>query len=106
MGTEFWEVVCDEHGSGGSGESCVDSDAHFGRINVFYHEAPGGTYVPRVVLFDLELGVIGDVARSRRRSVYFSTRKTSRTICAEKKLGQRPLQKRLSAHSSDSLPVL
>jgi hypothetical protein len=26
---------------------------------VFYHEASGGTYMPRAVLFDLELGVIG-----------------------------------------------
>jgi tubulin beta len=26
---------------------------------VFYHEASGGTYMPRAVLFDLELCVIG-----------------------------------------------
>ena len=35
MGTKFWEVVCDEHGIGGSGEYSGDSDAHLGRINVF-----------------------------------------------------------------------
>jgi hypothetical protein len=39
MGTKFWEVVCDEHGIGGSGEYCCDNDAHFGRINALYHEA-------------------------------------------------------------------
>jgi hypothetical protein len=55
------EVVCDEHGIGGSGEYCGDNDAHLDRINVFYHEAMGGMYVPRAVLFDLEPGVIGAV---------------------------------------------
>jgi hypothetical protein len=44
MGTEFWEVVCDEHGIGGSGENCGDNDAHLDRINVFSHEALGGKY--------------------------------------------------------------
>jgi hypothetical protein len=39
--------------------------AHLGRIIVFYHEASGGKYVPRAVLFDLEPGVIGAVTLSR-----------------------------------------
>jgi hypothetical protein len=30
--------VCDEHGIGGSGEQCGESDSHLGRINVFCHE--------------------------------------------------------------------
>jgi tubulin beta len=59
MGTMIREVVCDEHGIGGSGEYCGDNDAHLGRINVLYHEALGGKYAPRAVLFDLEPGVIG-----------------------------------------------
>jgi hypothetical protein len=42
MGTRFWEVVCDEHGIGGSGEYCGDIDAHLGRVNAFYHRAFGG----------------------------------------------------------------
>jgi tubulin beta len=58
MGTTFLGVVCDENGIGGSGGYC--------RINVFYHEALGGKYVPRAVLFDLEPGVIGAVTLSRR----------------------------------------
>jgi tubulin beta len=49
---------CDEHGYGGDGEYCGGNDAFLGRINSFYHEAPGGKYVPRAVLFNLELGVI------------------------------------------------
>jgi tubulin beta len=39
------------HGFGGDGEYCGDNDAQFDRINVFYHKASGGTYVPHTVLF-------------------------------------------------------
>jgi tubulin beta len=66
MGTKFWKVLCDEHGIGGSGEYCGDNDAHLGRVNVIYHEALGGKYVPCEVLFDLEPGLIGAVTLSRR----------------------------------------
>jgi tubulin beta len=76
MGTEFWEVVCDEHGIGGSGEYCGDNDAHLGRISLFYHGALGGKYVPRSVFFDLGPIVIGAVALSRR-SADSSARATS-----------------------------
>jgi tubulin beta len=76
MGAKFWEVVCDEHGIGGSGEYCGDIDAHLGRINVFYHEALGGKYVPCAVLFGLEPGMIGAVTISRR-SAGSSARATS-----------------------------
>jgi tubulin beta len=50
------EVVCDEHGIGGSGAYSGKEDAHLGFINVFYHGAWGGKYVPCAVLFDLEPG--------------------------------------------------
>ena len=49
----FLEVVCDEQG---------DNDAQLGRINVFYHEASGGKYVPRTVFF--EPGMVGAVRAS------------------------------------------
>jgi tubulin beta len=39
MCKKFWEVVCDEHGIGGSGKYCGDNDAHLNRINALYHEA-------------------------------------------------------------------
>jgi hypothetical protein len=32
MGTKILEVVCDEHGIGGSGEYFSDNDAHLDRI--------------------------------------------------------------------------
>jgi hypothetical protein len=37
MSNRFWEVVCDEHGSGGSGEYCGENDAYLGCINEFNH---------------------------------------------------------------------
>ena len=75
MGTKFWDVVCDEHGIGSSGEFCGDNHAHLDRINVFYYKALGGNYVPRAVLFDLEPGVVGAFTLSRR-SASSSARKT------------------------------
>jgi tubulin beta len=76
MGTKFGQVLCDEHGIGGSAQYCGDSDAHLGRIKVFYQQALGGKYVPCAVLFDLEPGVIGAVTPSRRLASS-SARKTS-----------------------------
>jgi tubulin beta len=56
MGTKFLEVVCDEQGISGGVEYCGDNDAQLGRINVLYHDALGGKYMPRAVIFDLEPG--------------------------------------------------
>jgi hypothetical protein len=39
ISTKFWEVVCDEHGTGSNGEYYGDNDAHLDCINVLYHEA-------------------------------------------------------------------
>jgi tubulin beta len=57
-------VLCDKNGIDGDGEYCVDNDAQLDRVNVFYHEASGGKYVPRAVFFDLEPGVIGALRAS------------------------------------------
>jgi tubulin beta len=63
MGTEFQEVLCDEHGIGGGGKYCGGNHAQLGRMNVFYYEASGGKYVPCAMFFDLESDVI-DAARA------------------------------------------
>ena len=52
-------MLCDESGFGGDGEYSGDNDAQFDLINVFYHWASGGLYVPRADLFNLKPGVIG-----------------------------------------------
>ena len=85
------EVVCDEHGFGGSGEYCGNNDAHLDRINVFYHEASGGKYVPHAVLFDLEPGVTGAVSLSRFSATTLQPGKPCE-LYARVKLGQRPQQ--------------
>jgi tubulin beta len=54
-------MVCGEYGIRGDGEYCGENDAQLGHINVFDHEASGGKYVPRAVLFDFEPGVIDGV---------------------------------------------
>jgi tubulin beta len=61
VSAKFCGVVCDEHGTGCSGEYCGDNDAKLGRINVFYHEILGGKYLPRAVLFVFEPGAMGTV---------------------------------------------
>ena len=66
MGTKLKVVLCDEHSIGGSGEYFGDNNAHLDIINVFHHEASGGKYLPRAVLFDLEPGVIGSVRACSR----------------------------------------
>jgi tubulin beta len=70
--------LCDENGIGGCGEYFGDNYAHLGRINVFYHEALGGKYVPRAVLFDFEPGVIGAVSLSQTDPSAPATRRTIR----------------------------
>jgi hypothetical protein len=44
MGKKSWEMMCDEHGIGSSGEYCGDNDAHLDRVNALYQEALGGKY--------------------------------------------------------------
>ena len=59
-------MLCDENGIGDDGEYFSDNDAQLDRccINVFYHEASVGKYVPCAVFFDLEPGVIYSVRAS------------------------------------------
>ena len=68
MGTEFLEVLCDEHGIGGDGEYFGDNDGQLDRINVLCHEVSGSKYVQRAKKFDLEPGVIDAVRASRSAS--------------------------------------
>jgi tubulin beta len=49
---------------GGDGEYYGGNNAQLDRINVFYHEASGGKYVPRTVFSYLEPGAIEAVRAS------------------------------------------
>jgi len=58
VGNKFWEVVSEEHGIDGSGMYKGDQDLQLERVNVYFNEVPGGKYVPRAVLVDLEPGTM------------------------------------------------
>ena len=45
IGAKFWEVVCDEHGVDPTGTYHGDSDLQLERINVYFNEATGGTFL-------------------------------------------------------------
>ena len=47
---QFWEIISDEHGIDATGSYQGTSDLQLERINVYYNEASGGKYVPRVSL--------------------------------------------------------
>merc|ERR1712133_131828 len=48
IGAKFWEIISDEHGIDPSGSYGGSSDLQLERINVYYNEATGGKYVPRL----------------------------------------------------------
>ena len=50
IGAKFWEIISDEHGIDPTGSYGGTSDLQLERINVYYNEATGGKYVPRVSL--------------------------------------------------------
>ncbi|XP_046608892.1 tubulin beta-1 chain-like [Neodiprion virginianus] len=54
IGTKFWEVIADEHGINSEGKYHGESDLQQERINVFFTEAQGERFVPRVILADLD----------------------------------------------------
>jgi tubulin beta len=95
----FKEMLCDEHGVGGSGEYFGIYDAHLDITNVFYHLASGGKYVSRAAIFDLEPGVI-DAARASLLGCLF------RPGNLVGKTGPKTTTKELSTNSSEPLPAV
>ncbi|CAF0949819.1 unnamed protein product [Didymodactylos carnosus] len=70
IGRKFWEVACDEHGIAPNGLFHGESDLQLERINVYFTEAMGGRYVPRVIATDLEAGSIDTLRRSPFGQIY------------------------------------
>jgi tubulin beta len=90
-------VLCNEH-IGGEGEYCGGNDAQLERIDVFYHEASGGKYVPRAVFFDLGPCVI-DALRASPLGELFRLR---HLVCQTRgQNGPKATTERLSTNSSD-----
>ena len=92
-------MLCDEHGIGGCDEYFGENDAHLDIINVFYHEASGGKYVPRAVLFDLEPGVIDAVRASSLGCLFRPGNLVGKT-------GPKTTTKELSTNSSEPPPAV
>ena len=55
IGAKFWEIISDEHGIDPTGSYSGTSDLQLERINVYYNEATGGKYVPRVSQIEMSL---------------------------------------------------
>ncbi|XP_026755801.2 tubulin beta chain-like [Galleria mellonella] len=64
IGSKFWEVISDEHGVDANGMYNGQSPLQEERLNVYYHQASSGKYVPRAVLVDLEPGTMDSVRAS------------------------------------------
>ncbi|CAB0005314.1 unnamed protein product [Nesidiocoris tenuis] len=61
IGSKFWEIISDEHDIDPVGIYRGENPLQLERINVYYNEAPGGKYVPRAILVDLEPGTMDSV---------------------------------------------
>ena len=57
IGAKFWEIISDEHGIDPTGSYSGTSDLQLERINVYYNEATGGKYVPRVSFIQILLSL-------------------------------------------------
>lgn len=70
IGSKFWEVIGQEHAIDSNGQFQGTSDIQAERLDVFYAEAPGGRFVPRTLLVDLEPGVLDAVKATKCGSLF------------------------------------
>lgn len=71
VATEFWKKMADEHGLDPEGTYHSDSALQLEGINVFFKETDNGTrYRPRVVLVELETGVMDTVRSSSHGQMF------------------------------------
>jgi hypothetical protein len=96
---------CKTRTASGDGEYSGDNDAQFDLINVFYHWASGGMYVPRADLFNLKPGVIDAVRASPLGKLFCPENLVNHT---RGKIGPRTTNmptKGLRTHPSAPLPL-
>ena len=70
IGSRFWQTLCQEHSINMEGEYIGAREEELDRVNVFFHEADAGRYVPRSVLVDLEPGVIETIQGTNCGSLF------------------------------------
>jgi len=61
IGSQFWDVISEEHGIDAKGTYVGTSDIQKERADVFFTEASSGKYVPRSIIVDLEPATIDKI---------------------------------------------
>lgn len=71
VGSEFWKLLCQEHGIGKDG---ILEETHIpctnDRKDVFFYQADDDHYIPRALLLDLEPRVINSIQKSEYKNLY------------------------------------
>ncbi|KAJ2352883.1 hypothetical protein GGF43_003641, partial [Coemansia sp. RSA 2618] len=65
IGAAFWENIIQEHGISPEGIFEGKNHSQIERANVYFTEARGNRFVPRVVAIDLEPGVLESIKDSK-----------------------------------------
>ncbi|KAJ2801608.1 hypothetical protein H4R20_003603 [Coemansia guatemalensis] len=65
IGSAFWENIIEEHGISPEGIYIGENRNQIERANVYFTEARGNRYVPRIVAVDLEPGVLDSIKESK-----------------------------------------
>lgn len=70
---KFWDALATEHGiDHDAGTWIGNDDRQIQKSDVYFNEIPGGRFVPRSVLVDLEPGVLGQVQSDKRMGRLFN----------------------------------
>jgi len=70
IGSQFWNVISEEHGIDARGNYTGTSDYLRERLDVYFNEASSGKYVPRSVIVDLEPGTIDAIKNSANSELF------------------------------------
>jgi len=70
---KFWDALATEHGiDHDAGTWNGEQEEQVQRADVYFNEIPGGRFVPRSVLVDLEPGVLGQVQSDKKMGRLFN----------------------------------
>lgn len=70
---KFWETISKEHGINPLNGQYEGNDVQqIEKSDVYFNEVPGGRFVPRALLVDLEPGVLNSVASSGAIKGFFN----------------------------------
>ena len=70
VGSDCWELYCNEHGIKPDGTLNEGSKDENGSFSTFFSEAGSGKYVPRALFVDLEPSVVNEVQHGTYRQLF------------------------------------